>query len=176
MHIPYCAWEFRKLEAHEGALSFFCVLLKPESKGTVRLASLDPCQRPDCDLGFLTDPRDFPALRKAVRLGLALGRKTRDGGYPLGDMLLPEDDSDETLDAFIRKTARTTFHYSSTCRMAPEAEGGVVDDELRVHGIEGLRVADASVFPTIPATHLQAPAAMVASRCADFMLQSIRNQ
>ncbi|EKM52435.1 uncharacterized protein PHACADRAFT_186585 [Phanerochaete carnosa HHB-10118-sp] len=169
MHIPYCAWEFRKLKDDEGAMSFFCVLLKPHSRGTVRLTSVDPCSRPACDLNFLSDARDWPTLRKAVRLGLALGRKVEEGGYPLGNMLQPEDESDAGIDAFVRKSVRTTYHYSSTCRMAPEAEGGVVDDELRVHGIEGLRIADASIFPTIPATHLQAPAAMVAARCADFL-------
>lgn len=172
MHIPFSAWEFRKINDNEHPSSLLCVLLRPKSQGTVRLASADPHERPSCDLGFLTDERDYPTLRKVVRLGLTLGRKVREGGYPMSDLLLPEDDSDEQIDAFVRKSARTTFHYSSTCRMAPEAEGGVVNDELRVYGVMGLRIADASIFPTIPATHLQAPAAMVASRCANFLLDT----
>ena len=172
MHIPFTAWEFRKLTKDEAPMSFFCVLLRPDSKGTVRLASVDPCERPNCDLGFLTDKRDYEPLRKVTRLGLALGRKVREGGYTMGELLLPKGETDEEIDAFIQTSARTTFHYSSTCRMAPEAEGGVVDDRLRVYGVEGLRIADASIFPTIPATHLQAPAAMVAARCADFLLEA----
>ena len=80
--------------------------------------------------------------------------------------------SDADIEALVRERVETVYHPTSTCRMAPEAEGGVVDDELRVYGVEGLRVADASIFPTIPATHLQAPTAMVASRCADFLIKA----
>lgn len=169
MHIPCCAWDFAELPQGEGAMSYLCVNLRPESTGTVRLRSTDACDRPDCDLGFLTDERDFLVMRKAVRLGMAMGRKLRENGYPARDLFRPESEADEDLDAFIKKAARSTFHYSSTCRMAPEEDKGVVDDELRVHGIQGLRIADASIFPSIPATHLQAPVVMVAERCVDFI-------
>lgn len=110
-------------------------------------------------------------MRKALRLGLSIARKVKDDGYPLERMLQPDGESDEELDAFTRKYAQMIYHYSSTCRMAPEAEEGVVDDELRVHGVHGLRVADASIFPDIPGTHTQAPTVMVAERCADFIVK-----
>ena len=61
------------------------------------------------------------------------------------------------------------YHLSSSCRMAREEDGGVVDDELRVYGFKNLRIADASIFPTIPATHTMAPTYMVAERCSDFI-------
>lgn len=170
VHLPYINWEYRTFAEDEAAMSFFCLHLKPESTGTVRLASTDPLDWPRCDLGYLTAPQDYVPVRKVVRLGMSLGRKMREDGYPLSPMLYPDGDTDEDLDEYIRKCARSTYHYSSTCRMAPEASGGVVDDELRVHGIRGLRVADASVFPVIPSTHLQAPSAMVGSRCAEFIL------
>lgn len=158
-----------RVKREDGVASFLCVLLTPKSTGTLRLVSPDPSVRPDCQLGFLTNEEDYVVLRKAVRLGCALGREMKKDGYPLEDRTVPDSESEEDLDKFIRRGANTTFHYSSTCRMAPEADGGVVDDELRVHGIQGLRVADASVFPTIPAAHLQAPTVMIAERCADFI-------
>ena len=104
-----------------------------------------------------------------VKLALALSRVVRRQGYPLRNLNVPKSEGDQDLDDFIRANVKSTFHYSSSCRMAPEDEGGVVDDMLRVHGISGLRIADASVFPTIPATHLQAPTVMVGERCADFL-------
>lgn len=80
----------------------------------------------------------------------------------------------EELDKFIRHRIRTTFHYASTCRMALENDQnpGVVDDELRVYGVQGLRVynCDTSIFPQIVSGHLQAPAVMVAEKCADLMI------
>lgn len=172
MQTPYTALDRHKVPADKAASSLICALLKPHSKGTVRLASVDPSARPACDLGFLTDSRDWVAMRKALKLGLAISRKIREGGYPLLPMIQPDGESDEELDNFIRTHARTIYHYSSTCRMAPEEEEGVVDDELRVHGIKGLRIADASIFPTVPGAHTQAPAVMVAERCAVFMLNA----
>ncbi len=173
MPIPYNAsdWKF-ELQKNEGCVSYLCVVLRPESSGTVRLVSSDPYERPLCDLGTLTKPTDYVTMRKAIRLALAMGRKMREMGYPLRDLHVPDSEGDADLDTFIRHGTRTTYHYSSSCRMAPEAEMGVVDDQLRVHGIEGLRIADCSVFPTIPATHLQAPAVMLAERCAAFLKES----
>lgn len=86
---------------------------------------------------------------------------------------MPASTSDADLDAFIKEWGRTTYHYSSSCRMAPEDDTipGVVNDELQVHGVRGLRVADSSIFPQIPATHLQAPSVMVAEKCAELIKQ-----
>lgn len=171
MPIPYDASEWKCDLQGEGAFSLLCALLRPKSIGTVRLTSMDARVRPACDLGSLTAEEDYLVMRKAIRLALRIGRQMREQGYPLRDLDVPQSESDTDLDDFIRHGARTTYHYSSTCRMAPEdgAVPGVVDDELRVHGVQGLRVADASIFPSIPATHLQAPAVMVAEKCADFL-------
>jgi choline dehydrogenase len=86
---------------------------------------------------------------------------------------LPASESDEDMDNYIRENARSCLHYSSTCRMAPEEDPnpGVVDDELRVHGIEGLRIADTSIFPDIISTHTMAGAVVVAEKCAQMILQ-----
>lgn len=97
-------------------------------------------------------------------------------GYPIEDWKaqMPGGEDPDSLDQFIRGHNRTTYHYSSTCRMgsredAPDG-GAVVDAQLKVFGINGLRVADSSVFPEILGTHLQAPTVMVAEKCADAIL------
>ncbi|KAI0321514.1 alcohol oxidase [Amylostereum chailletii] len=156
-----------------GVYSFLCVLLRPKSKGTVRLASSDPADALRIDPRFLSNPDDFAPLRACVRLSLRLRDRMRAQGYTLRDWRSPEAEDDASLDTFIRGRNRTTYHYSSTCRMAPEHDaegGGVVDDRLNVHGFANLRIADSSVFPWIPATHLQAPTVAVAEKCADLML------
>jgi choline dehydrogenase len=156
-------------EAQEGAVSLYCVLLKPTSAGSARLTSRDPRARPACDLAFLQDDRDRAVLRKALRLGLALGRRVQQAGYPLMELSTPKGDSDAALDKFIDANIQSTFHYAGTCRIGLREKGGVVDHELRVHGMKCLRIADASVFPHVLAAHLQASVVMVGERCADFI-------
>ncbi|TFK35047.1 alcohol oxidase [Crucibulum laeve] len=158
-----------------GVFSFLAALVKPKSSGTVRLASTDPHARAIIELGYLTDPEDNLVLRKAVRFSLRLAEQVVSQGYPLKPFTVPASNSDADIDEFIRQYIRTTYHYTSTCRMAPEKDPrpGVVDDELRVHGISGLRIADTSIFPDIVATHTMAPAVMVAEKCATYIKKSL---
>ena len=79
------------------------------------------------------------------------------------------DVTDEEIDAYARHAAVAALHYSSSCRMSQTPKDGVVDQRLRVHGLKGLRIADASVFPKCPAAHTMAPTIMVGERCADFI-------
>ncbi|KAL9077854.1 MAG: hypothetical protein Q9157_003231 [Trypethelium eluteriae] len=160
-----------------GVFSFLATLLRPKSRGTVRLRSVDPLDRPKVELGFMADAEDIALARKAIRLSLRLGDEMKAQGFPLiRGITAPESTAnDAELDALIKSRARTTYHYSSTCRMAPEIDPlapGVVDDALRVHGIPNLRVCDASIFPHIISTHLQAPVVMVAEKCADMIKES----
>ncbi|KAJ7432329.1 alcohol oxidase [Mycena latifolia] len=154
-----------------GVFSFFPALTKPKSSGTVRLVSTDPHARAQIHPKYLSDPADYTLARKAVRLVLRLGQQVRAQGYPLKDLVVPESEDDDSLDQFIRENHRTTFHYTSTCRMAPEDDDqpGVVDDELKVHGIDGLRVCDCSIFPDILSVHPMAGAVVVAEKCADLI-------
>ena len=157
-----------------GVFSLLTTLLRPRSRGTVRLGSSKPHDRPKVDLGFLCDPAEFSMARKAVRLALKFGDGMKAQGFPLGcGIAVPTPGTvDEDIDKFIRHRVRTTYHYSSTCRMASEFDAqapGVVDDSLRVHGIPNLRVCDASIFPQIITTHLQAPVVMVAEKCAGMI-------
>jgi len=147
------------------------VILRPVSSGTVRLASSDPSDPVICDLGTLSAASDWEIIRTSLRLSLRIAAHMRSNGYPLKDYRVPASASDEDLDAFIEEWGRTTYHYASSCRMAPEDDfiPGVVDDELRVYGVKGLRLADSSIFPQVPATHLQAPTVMVAEKCAELI-------
>ncbi|KAG5337474.1 hypothetical protein C0989_009587 [Termitomyces sp. Mn162] len=132
-----------------GIFSLKVGLMRPASRGSVTLASENPLERPACDLAFLSDPADYVVMRKGIKLAKRIGEKMRERGANLKDLYMPESESDEDLDAFVRKTARTTYHYGCTCRMAPENDPrpGVVDDELRVHGVLNLRIADCSIIP-----------------------------
>ncbi|KAI0052729.1 GMC oxidoreductase [Auriscalpium vulgare] len=147
-------------------------LLKSQSHGTVRLLSTDPNADPICDMRYLTAPEDGGALRAALRVVLRIAREMREGGYPLEDLNVPTAADDASLDAYIKANMDTMYHYSSSCRMAPadDARPGVVDDELRVYGIHNLRIADASIFPDVPATHPQALVYAIAEKCADMIL------
>ncbi|KAJ3880591.1 GMC oxidoreductase [Lentinula edodes] len=161
---------FQGLGRSFGIFSYLCTVLRPQSHGSLRLSSSNPRDRPRCDLGMFNDNVDRLPLRKALKLALALAQEVRKTGYPLEDLSIPEDTTDERLDEFSNQNVMSTFHYSSSCRMDTEENLGVVDDELRVHGVAGLRIADASIFPRVPACHIQAPVVMVAERCAAFIL------
>ena len=178
--------EYLRLYSKIGIFTILATLLQPKSRGTVRLASSNPHDRPKIDFGILSDPSDYAVARASVRLSLKLGEEMKAAGFPfLRNIAFPEDKqekdikegSTEELDKLIRRRIRTIYHYSSSCRMAPADDPnapGVVDDELRVHGVNGLRVCDTSVFPQITSAHLQAPAVMVAERCADFILKGLK--
>ena len=158
----------------EGVFSLLNVLLHPKSSGTVRLSSADPQAPLRIDPRYLSDPADLIPLRASLRLSQCIIARMRLYGYAIRDWEGPQGDDDMALDQFIRKRNRTTYHYSSTCRMALTEDavdgGGVVDEELKVFGVLGLRVADSSVFPWVLRTHLQAPTVCVAEKCAEMVL------
>lgn len=161
---------------NKGIFTLLVAHIRPLSHGSVRLATSNPRARPDVDLGYFSNPDDYIAPRKGIRLAMRVAADVREAGYPLQDLIVPGKDADDAaLDAFVRANLRTCFHYTSTCRMGAEAYGvrpSVVDTQLRVHGVRGLRVCDASVFPEIVATHTMAPTVMVAERCADFIKEA----
>ncbi|KAI0648961.1 GMC oxidoreductase [Trametes meyenii] len=156
------------------------VLLRPTSKGTIRLKSSDPHEHPIIDPQYLSTEHDVGVLVRAARL-LARIATTE----PLASMLDPAADADAELDHAlhalddaavaeqVRHKAETLYHPACTARMAPLADGGVVDPFLRVHGIPNLRVADASVFPTIVSGHTAAPTLAIAEKAADMIKESL---
>ncbi|KAH7884903.1 alcohol oxidase [Phlebopus sp. FC_14] len=151
-----------------GGISFLTVLLTPKSKGTVKLASTDPREAPRIDLNYLADPSDRSRIRRALKLSARIAECFRKQGYELERAEAPpEDADDEALDKHIAEQGCTTYHYAATCPM-----GFVLGSDLIVHGTRNLRVADASAFPEVPASHLQAPAVVFAEKCADMMLHA----
>ncbi|PWC31722.1 GMC family oxidoreductase N-terminal domain-containing protein [Azospirillum sp. TSO22-1] len=146
--------------------------LRPESRGTVRLAGPDAHVAPLIDPRYLSAPEDLETLLRGVRLVhriLAAPSISRIPAKPLYDT---SRESDETLRELIRARADTIYHPVGTCRMGADARS-VVDPQLRVRGLEGLRVADASVMPSIVSGNTQAPSAMIGEKAADLMLAGI---
>ncbi|KIP06969.1 hypothetical protein PHLGIDRAFT_30220 [Phlebiopsis gigantea 11061_1 CR5-6] len=161
----------------EGGFCMLPTVLRPASRGTVRLASSDPLDTPLYDFNYLSAPEDRAVLRAGVRLCMRLTREMRAAGYAAPDFTAPASGSDADVDAFVAAHGQSFFHFASSCRMAPvddPAGPGVVDDALRVHGVPNLRVCDASVFPQVPAAHLQAPVIAVAEKCADMVKETGR--
>jgi choline dehydrogenase len=145
------------------------VNLYPRSRGRVRLASRDPRDPPRIDPNLLGNPEDL----RPLLTGLKLGRQLLDSGAFARNAAVevapgPGVQGDEALAAYIRRTAATVHHPVSTCRMGGD-EAAVVDAQLRVRGLEGLRVVDASVFPSIIGGNTNAPVVMVAEKAADML-------
>jgi choline dehydrogenase len=162
------------IDRSKGFFGLNCALLKAKSSGNVLLRSRNLMDNPVCEMNYLTSPEDWAALRASIRVSVALAEQMRADGYTLDDVKVPNALDDATLDEYIKAGLETMYHYSSSCRMAPQDDAlpGVVDHELRVHGISNLRISDASIFPNVPATHPQALVYAVAEKCADIILRS----
>lgn len=148
------------------------VSLYPKSRGTLRLASADPSAAPLIDPRLLADPEDIQPLIRALKIARAAFAGPAFAKYR-GTEVAPGPDvtSDEALDAYIRETGYTVHHPVGTCRMGDPADAEtVVDPQLRVKGVAGLRVADASVMPSVIGGNTNAPSVMIGERCADFIL------
>jgi choline dehydrogenase len=146
------------------------VVLHPQSRGQVTLASADPLAAPAIDPGFLTAPADLQTLLRGVRLARRLLGSPAFAPLAAREILPgPQVHSDEALAEHVRAHCATTFHPVGTCRMGPDGQA-VVDASLRVHGIEGLRVADASVMPSVPGGNTHAPAVMIGEKASDMIL------
>lgn len=145
-------------------------LCYPKSRGWVRLRSSDPLARPRIQFNLLEDAHDVSEMRRGYRLMLAMLRKPALARYA-GPMVQPatEPKSDAEVDAYIRAAAATTFHPIGSCRMGTDNRA-VVDGDLKVQGVAGLRVVDTSVFPTQIGGNPSLPAMMIAEKAADLML------
>ncbi len=145
--------------------------LRPQSRGSVRLASANPADMPLIDPAFLSHPDDLPLLTQGVRLARRILRSPPFaglGGRPIYGTL--DDESDAALAALIRAQSDTIYHPVGTCRMGADP-ASVLDPALRVRCVSGLRVADASIMPTLVSGNTQAPSAMIGERAADLILK-----
>jgi len=145
------------------------VQLHPESRGWVELKSADPRETAAVTLNIMAEEADREQMRRAFRVARTI-YNTPPMGRLVGEEKTPgvNVESDEELDAFIRATCYTAQHPTSTCAMGL-GERSVVDSELRVIGVEGLRVADASVMPTVPGGNTNLPTIMIGEKCADLI-------
>ncbi|MCY1164221.1 MAG: choline dehydrogenase [Pseudomonadota bacterium] len=170
---PLPAWPYLSpfKKAFNDGFACRTVMLHPESRGRVELASKDPAAAPKIFQNFLGCDADWKAVRAALRQIREIARQPALAPY-IGREIAPGPlcDTDEALDAFIRKTAITVHHPAGTCRMgAADDAMSVVDGELRVLGVEGLRVVDASVMPDLTSGNINAPVIMIAERAADLI-------
>jgi len=146
------------------------VSLYPKARGTLRLASPDPSAAPLIDPRLLSEPGETDCLVRALRIARKVFASPPFAKYHGVEVAPgPATESDEALDAYIRATGYTVHHPVGTCRMGSD-EGAVVDPQLRLNGIAGLRVADASVMPSIIGGNTNAPCVMIGERAADFIL------
>jgi choline dehydrogenase len=146
--------------------------MRSKSRGTVRLKSADPKQAPEIRFNYMSHPDDWAEFRACVRLTREIFEQSAFAEYK-GYEIQPGAgvQSDAEIDAFIREHAESAFHPCGTARVGrADDEMAVVDPELRVIGVEGLRVADSSIFPRVTNGNLNAPSIMTGEKAADHVL------
>ena len=147
-------------QAHVGSM-------RSPSRGRVRITSTNPQEHPSILFNYMSHPQDWEEFRAAIRITRDIFRQPALDGFR-GKAITPTDDlqSDAELDAYVRQHAETAYHPSCTCAMG-EGNDAVVDGQGRVHGLEGLRVVDASIMPDIITGNLNATTIMIAEKIAD---------
>jgi choline dehydrogenase len=143
-------------------------LLTPEGRGTVRLASNDPSAKPIIHNAFYSSDADMGRMIDGLRLTLEICAQPALQPYCAEPFNTPDGDSEEALRSHVARTTFAIYHPVGTCRMGEDADA-VVDAQLRVNGIEGLRVVDASVMPVVPRGNTNAPTIALAERAADLI-------
>jgi len=145
---------------------------RPDSTGYVRVKSADPFVHPVIQPNYLAAESDRQVLLAGMKLARRLlGSRALSKYYDREEFPGPDKQSDEELLAAAKQRGTTTFHLMGTCRMAPDSDPtAVVDDQLRVRGLNKLRVVDASIMPTMPSANLNASVLMIAEKAADMIL------
>jgi choline dehydrogenase-like flavoprotein len=158
----------RKLYFDTGMALHVCIL-RPKSRGSVRLAGPDVKTPPLIDPNFLSDPDDLETLVRGAEILQRIAAQPALAPYGGRPIYGTGRDDPATLRTLVRDHADTIYHPVGTCRMGADA-GSVVDPTLRVRGLEGLRVADASIMPCLISGNTQAPSAMIGEKAADVIL------
>jgi choline dehydrogenase len=159
----------RKRADRHGFMAHVCQL-RPQSRGYISLKSADPLVAPVIQPNYLEAEEDRRALREGTRLAREIFAQEAFDPYR-GPELMPgaHIQKDEQIDTWIRKTAETIYHPVGSAKMGTDSDS-VVDPQLRVHGIEGLRVVDASVMPALVSGNTNAPTIMIAEKASDMIL------
>lgn len=163
----------QKLWQYGHGFSIMSCLLRPESTGSIRLNNRDPHGDPLVDFNTFSDPHDQD-LTKLVA-GLRIGRRlvaTKPFEGIVGDECRPGAgaQTDDELEVYVRNSASTNFHPAGTCKMGPDPEHAVVAPSLKVHGVQNLRVADASIMPQVIGGNTHSPTVMIAEKAADLII------
>ncbi|MBT3534853.1 MAG: choline dehydrogenase [Rhodospirillaceae bacterium] len=171
MHlVPYAVKDPKRRKLHPfPGMTVACYQLRPESLGSIHIRSADPSAQPAIRFNFMGDSIDrdtmvegFKMMRRIVQAGPM--DPYRGEEYSPGASV----DSDEAIEQWIRENSETAYHPIGTCRMG-QGPNTVVDEQLKVRGLDGLRIADASIFPTMPSGNTNAPSIMVGEKCADLL-------
>jgi choline dehydrogenase len=156
--------------AKQSGFTCYAHPMRPESKGHIHVTSADPKAPPAINFNFLSSPPDAELTVRAIRIARAVMTAPAMAPLQLGEAAPGADRTtdDEIID-WVKKAAETTYHPVGTCKMGSDPMA-VVDARLRVHGIEGLRVADASIMPTLTSGNTNAPSIMIGEKAADLVL------
>lgn len=168
---PLAAWPWFKpfRQPFRDGFATRIVAVQPESRGEMKLASADPFAAPLIHQNFLGAKNDWKSLRAGFRIGRQLAEQPAMAAYIDSEFFPgPQCHSDAEIDEHIRNTSITVHHPAGTCRMGTDA-ASVVDPELRVRGVPGLRVVDASVMPDLPCGNINAAVIMIAEKAADLI-------
>ena len=166
--LPYCSPGF---EGPENAFTFCAGLIRPISRGEIKLTSSNPDDELYLDPNYLDEQADVDALYEAVKICQKMGYTDAVKNWMKEEIYPGKDKSKEEVIDYIRKACGTYHHMVGTCKMGIDSMA-VVSPELKVHGIEGLRVADASIMPSVTSGNTNAPCIMIGEKASDMILNS----
>ncbi|MCX7363527.1 MAG: GMC family oxidoreductase N-terminal domain-containing protein [Alphaproteobacteria bacterium] len=156
--------------AKQSGVTCYAHPMRPESKGHIHITSADPRRPPAINFNFLSSPVDAELTARAIRIARAVMTAPAMATLQVTEMAPGRDrTTDEEIIDWVKGAAETTYHPVGTCKMGSDAQA-VVDARLRVHGITGLRVADASIMPTLTSGNTNAPSIMIGEKAADMVL------
>ena len=169
--LPVLVVDHGRTRLKKNGYSLHVCALRPESKGTIRLKSKDPKEHPLIDANYLAERKDLDTLIRGVKMGREIFAQSGLDPYR-ADEFQPGSAvrTDAEIERWIRAKCETIYHPVGTCKMGPDNDPmAVVDSQCRVRGLEGLRVVDASVMPTLVGGNTNAPTIMIAERVAAIM-------
>jgi choline dehydrogenase-like flavoprotein len=173
MHASYANAADRRLDREPG-MTIGVTQLRPQSRGTIHARSPDPAHSPAIRPNFLSAPGDGETLVEGMRIARRIVEQPAMDPYRAYEMNPgPAVSSDEAWLDFARRNGQTIYHAIGTCRMGTDP-AAVVDHRLKVHGLEGLRVVDASIMPSMVSGNTQAAVFMIAERASDFIIEDAR--
>lgn len=157
--------------SRQSGMTCYAHPMRPESKGSIHITSSDPRRPPAINFNFLSDPTDAALTVKAIRIAQSIMYAPAMAPMQISEIAPGKArvTDDEIID-WVKQAAETTYHPVGTCKMGSDAMA-VVDERLRVRGIEGLRIADASIMPTLISGNTNAPSIMIGEKAADMVLQ-----